>query len=91
MRIIKMNAVESSQISSVGFDEDINELFVEFTAYGQKTPKKVYKYIDVPINLFVNLTNSDSIGSYFFHNIKSEFEYELLREVVEDGTLTLEY
>lgn len=91
MRKIKMNAVESSQISSVGFDEDLNELFVEFTAYGQKTPKKVYKYIDVPTNLFVNLSNADSIGSYFFHNIKAEFEYELLKEAVEDGILMLEF
>lgn len=91
MRTIKMNAVESSQISSIGFDEDVNELFVEFTAYGQKTPKKVYKYTDVPSNVFTNFTNADSVGSYFFHSIKSEFEYELLRETVEDGLLMLEF
>jgi hypothetical protein len=84
MKQIKMTTVMSSQIESVGYDEDDEILYIEF--------KKgtVYKYLDVPKSLYNQLIKNDSIGSFFTHNIKFSFEYEKLNnEVSYSGVLEI--
>jgi hypothetical protein len=78
MREIKMIPVSSSQLESIGYDEERNELFVEFKK------GKVYRYLDVPKTVYTNFLNAESFGSFFFHSVKGQFDYELINELVDD-------
>jgi hypothetical protein len=55
---IKMTKVESSCIESVGFDEENNELYVEFTT------GRTYKYLNCSKTLYENFMNSSSKGRF---------------------------
>ena len=65
--------VESSNIEAVAYDEDKEELFIQFKNGA------VYKYLDVPYNIYNDLLNADSKGQYFYHYIrKGGYVYERL-------------
>ena len=57
----------SSNIVSIGYDETNLILEVEFKG------GSVYKYLDVPIDVFNNFMESDSKGSFFHRNIKNTY------------------
>lgn len=79
-----MTPVSSSQIQSVGYDENLQDLYVEF--------KKgtVYRYFDVPWAVFDRLSKADSVGSYFGKTIKGVYEYKRIEVLVtDDGILQL--
>jgi len=57
--------VESSNISSIGYDEENEILEIEFHS------GSVYQYYDVPFEVYDELMNADSHGSYFYHNIRN--------------------
>jgi len=59
--------VESSNLRSVGYDHGILE--IEFH-------NGVYRYFDVPEDVYDELMNADSHGVYFHANIKNEYEWE---------------
>jgi hypothetical protein len=67
----KMNRsyVESSNISSIGYDLASMTLEVEFTS-GQ-----IYQYFNVPEQEYTNLMSAPSTGSHFSHNIKNNYQY----------------
>jgi len=56
--------VVSSNIVSIGYDEEAETLEVEFHGGG------VYQYDNVPLPIYEALITADSIGSYFHYNIK---------------------
>lgn len=60
--------VSSSNIASVGYDEDKRLLEIEFNTGA------VYQYDDVPKNVFDGLMNAPSVGSYFNAEIKPSYE-----------------
>ena len=64
-----MHPVNSSQIAYIGYDEETNTLYVTFKN-GQ-----TYAYEGVPKEEFIELKDSDSVGSYFAENIKSSYPY----------------
>ena len=55
---MEMLKVESSCIKSIGFEEEKNELFVEFNT------GKIYKYPNCSKTLYENFMNSDSKGRF---------------------------
>ena len=59
--------VVSSNLVSVGYDEDAKILEIEFKQ------NHVYQYKDVPKNIHEGLMNADSHGIYFHRNIKDQF------------------
>jgi hypothetical protein len=61
--------VESSNISSIGFDEDSNTLEIEFHNGA------VYQYFDVPLNVYEGIRDADSKGKYFAQHIKGYFRF----------------
>lgn len=69
---MKRQAVESSNLASVGYDAENKILEVEFKHGG------VYQYFDVPESVYEELMNADSHGKYFVHNIKDDYEFEKL-------------
>ncbi len=61
---MKRKSIESSNLESVGYDEKKQILEIEFNHGG------VYQYFDVPQDIFDELMDAGSHGSYFYHNIK---------------------
>lgn len=61
---MRREAVDSSMLSSVGYDEESRTLEVEFTS------GTVYRYFDVPPEEHRLLMEAGSIGKYMNANIK---------------------
>lgn len=64
---MERTAVSSSNLASVGYDADTLTLEVEFLN------GTVYQYYDVPEGVFEELLNAGSVGSYFSHNVRSNY------------------
>lgn len=62
-------SVSSSNVESVGYDNDAQTLEVEFKN------GSVYQYFDVPERIFEGLTQADSVGGYLAENIKGVYRY----------------
>ena len=60
-------AVNSSNIASVGYDNTSFTLEIEFNHGG------IYQYYDVTEDVYTDLINAGSIGSYFSKNIKNSY------------------
>ena len=58
-----MHPVVSSNISAIGYDEDTQELYIEFK-------KSTYKYDNVPKKIFDELFVASSAGLYYLNNIR---------------------
>ena len=61
--------VTSSNVESIGYDEDSSTLQVEFKN------GSTYQYFDVPVNIFTGLRDADSVGGYLAANIKGTYRY----------------
>jgi len=70
MENIEMIPVASSNVESIGYDEQQQILYVRFLS------GTTYKYLNVPLIEFEQLKNAPSIGSYMHRNIKSFYPYE---------------
>lgn len=57
--------VQSSLLTSVGYDPEAQELSVEFKN------GKVYTYLDVPPHVHERLTKADSIGKAFATHVRN--------------------
>ena len=63
--------VMSSSITSVGYNSSNRTLEIEFNWGG------IYRYHDVPREVYINLLEADSHGKYFENHInKAGFEFE---------------
>jgi len=65
--------VSSSNLRSVGYNQDNQILEIEFNSGG------VYRYFNVPANIHAGLMNASSHGKYFHSNIKDVYQYEQVR------------
>lgn len=61
--------VSSSNVATVGYDQNTMTLEVEFTS------GSVYQYFDVPETEHINLVNASSVGKYLNNNIKKNYRY----------------
>ncbi|WP_149088096.1 KTSC domain-containing protein [Pseudomonas prosekii] len=66
---MERSPVSSSNVESVGYDEDSETLEVEFKN------GTLYQYFDVPQSAFNGLVNADSVGVYLAENIKGVYRY----------------
>jgi hypothetical protein len=60
--------VDSSMITSVGYDFDNSVLEIEFKSNGQ-----VWRYVDVPESVWHEFDGSSSKGKFFLQNIKKQY------------------
>ncbi len=60
--------VDSSMISSIGYDTSQAVLEVEFKSNGQ-----VWQYFDVPEYIWFEIDSASSIGKYFNANIRGAY------------------
>lgn len=63
------NSVQSSNLSSVGYDSENQILEIEFKKSG------IYQYYKVPLNVYNGLMTASSHGEYFNDYIKNNFAY----------------
>jgi len=61
--------VDSSNIASVGYNDNTNTLEIEFNS------GHLYQYFDVPKNIYDELLIADSVGKYFHNHIKGIYRY----------------
>ena len=61
--------VKSSNINSIGYDEDSSTLEIEFHSGA------VYQYFDVPFAVYDGLMDADSHGKYLAQHIKGQYRY----------------
>lgn len=61
--------VVSSNVASVGYDSQQRVLEVEFTGGG------VYRYSDVPPEVFLDLMDAPSVGKHLNANIKGRYQH----------------
>lgn len=62
---VEMRIVESSHISSIGYDGKERTLFIKFKS------NHTWKYHPVTADGYREMLRSDSVGSYFHKNIKN--------------------
>lgn len=67
-----MIEVSSSNVGSIGYDENLQLLYIRFLN------GSLYIYKGVPIMEFHGLLNASSVGSYLHRNIKNLYPYERL-------------
>jgi hypothetical protein len=63
-------AVDSSMVSAVGYDESTQTLYLEFANTGY-----IYAYYEVEKDLFEELLQASSIGSYIRNNVLDCYGY----------------
>ncbi len=66
---MKRTPVQSSNIASIGYDEQSQTLEIEFHN------GRVYQYFDVPQGQHSALMSAGSLGSYFHSTIKGYYRY----------------
>lgn len=66
---MQRTSVSSSNVESVGYDENNETLEIEFKNGA------IYQYFDVPLNVFNTLMSVGSIGAYMASNIKGVYRF----------------
>lgn len=70
MSVPEMIPVSSSNIESIGYDKQNEQVYVRFLN------GSLYVYKGVPLHEFVNLRDAPSLGSYLHRNYKNVYPYE---------------
>lgn len=70
MSVPEMNPVISSNVASVGYDSEAQDVYVEFFS------GSTYAYKGVPQHEYENLLTASSVGSYLNRNFKNVYPYE---------------
>ena len=70
---MKRISVESSNLASVGYDEESKTLEIQFHSGG------VYQYDDVEKEVYDELMSADSKGRYFMSMIRGAYSYGRVR------------
>lgn len=65
--MVEMHFVDSKSIEAIGYDEAVNELHVRFLRGA------TYVYPNFPMDIYEELRNADSKGSYFSKNIRPAY------------------
>ncbi len=66
---MEMVPVSSSSIAAIGYDEDSQTLQVEFNR------GTLYQYFDVPQQIFDELQQANSVGTFLNEHIKGIYRY----------------
>jgi hypothetical protein len=75
--MVDLIAVKSSSVKSIGYDEDLQALYVQFIE------GEIYEYFNVPEDDFIGLMQATSIGWFVNKRIKPYYDYRKL----DDGAI----
>jgi hypothetical protein len=81
---IAMEAVNSSQIHSIGHDAATNTLAIRFKSRGK--PAALYHYKNVTADDFAAFKGAESVGSHFYKNIKPDTDRYPYQRINEEKT-----
>jgi len=70
---IERKPVPSSDLASVGYDERTRVLEIEFHSGG------IYRYLDVPKEIFDALLAAESKGRFFAARIRNQFRFQMVK------------
>ena len=70
---MQRHSVSSSNISSIGYDQQSATLEVEFTS------GDIYQYFNVPEHLFQQFLHASSHGQFLNDNIRYNYRYQKVR------------
>ena len=65
---MERNYVESSMITSIGYDSDTSTLEIEFKSNGA-----IWQYYDFPENTYYEFIGSGSVGKFFLTQIRGQY------------------
>ncbi len=65
-----MPTFDSTHLANAEYDEESSDLYITFT------DGSVYRYMDVPRDVYEGLLYAGSAGSYHYQNIRNSFAYE---------------
>lgn len=66
---MERQSVQSSNISSIGYDSESQTLEIEFLN------NSIYQYFDIPEHIYNELMESSSKGQYLANNVKGVYRY----------------
>ena len=66
---MERESVKSSNLASIGYDEENNILEIEFNHGG------IYQYSNVPYYVYEELMNASSHGTFFSANIRNNKKF----------------
>lgn len=69
MKNLQWEFVDSSNIKAISYNENNEKLYLSFHSGG------IYEYDNVPQPEYEGLIYADSIGSYFYKNIRGVYNY----------------
>ena len=70
---MKRTAVESSNLVSVGYNEETKTLEIQFHSGG------IYQYDDVEKEVYDELMSAESHGRYFMSQIRGAYSYDRVK------------
>jgi hypothetical protein len=70
---LERQLVKSSNINSIGYDKTNKSLEVEFNNGG------IYKYCEVPNEIYISLMSAPSHGKYFNRYIKNVYSFKKVK------------
>jgi len=76
---MELRAVQSSNLSGIGYDPTDSILFVQFKNGG------IYRYFGVPSDVYETLMSSSSKGNYFNTMVRGKFESEKI-DIISEHT-----
>ena len=74
-----VNAVESTTLATIAYDEALELLQLEFRS------QAIYQYFSVPVAVYSAFLDAPSKGRYFNRVIRGRFPYTLVVELDTDG------
>ena len=72
---VKRLPVESSNLAGIGYDARQKILEVEFHS------GSIYRYMDVPEEVFAGIMAADSKGRYFTARIRNQYRFERVKTI----------
>jgi KTSC domain len=72
--MMQINAVESTTLATIAYDEALELLQLEFRS------QAIYQYFGVPVAVYVAFSDAPSKGRYFNQVIRGSFPYTLVVE-----------
>jgi hypothetical protein len=77
--MMHINAVESTTLATIAYDEALELLQLEFRS------RAIYQYFGVPVAVYVAFSVAPSKGRYFNQVIRGRFPYALVVELNTDA------
>ncbi len=77
---MRINAVESTTLATIAYDEALELLQLEFRS------QAIYQYFGVPVAVYSAFLDAPSKGRYFNQIIRGRFSYALVIELNTDAT-----